>query len=109
MKHTPGPWKISPFSSDKQGLIYATDEKCVAVTKAQGKGVLWIKDNAENEANAHLIAAAPELLEVCKEIVRIEVKSAKEITEMSGYVPEKLVWWDQLQQAIFKAEGRQDD
>ncbi len=56
-KYTPGPWKIggsnkrSIFTNDKDCLMIATTE--FALVK-------------EKEANARLIATAPELLEACK-------------------------------------------
>jgi hypothetical protein len=58
-KHTPGPWHISPFKSwDKDIRI------CEAGVLVDHDDV----DRAEAEANANLIAAAPDLLEACEDI-----------------------------------------
>lgn len=56
-KHTPGPWYVS--SSNFNHII---------VSEADGTTVGWTTnypppENARGEANAHLIAAAPDLLE----------------------------------------------
>jgi hypothetical protein len=55
-KHTPGPWtlKVGPFGEHS---IKAPDKKSVASV---------LQKRADVEANARLIAAAPELLEVAK-------------------------------------------
>jgi len=55
--HTPGPWVIyDERAAHGSRLIYSSSE--------YGVGEVWdINNNGENKANAHLIAAAPELLE----------------------------------------------
>jgi hypothetical protein len=55
-KHTPGPWhcKTVPI-----GRIWIQDSTTYAVAHVA-------KSRKESEANAHLIAAAPELLEACE-------------------------------------------
>lgn len=53
-KGTPGPWKIGKYPDND--VVFGPD----------GHGVAWIEDttaSGEEEANARLIAAAPELLE----------------------------------------------
>ena len=59
MRHTPGPWKIErPY---QEPHIYIAGPKTELIA--------CIKDHYENtKANAHLIAAAPELLEGLEEI-----------------------------------------
>jgi len=56
-KHTPGPWSASP-SPTSDGLYH--------VYKADGN-FLTLED-AEHEANARLIAAAPDLLEALESL-----------------------------------------
>ena len=62
-KHTPGPWRIGkdPFSFESVnfGGIGKVFEPIAGGNKFK-------EDVAIAEANAHLIAAAPELLEACK-------------------------------------------
>lgn len=53
-KHTPGPW----FNSET--LVFAASLDCIKLL-----------DQAESEANARLIAAAPDLLEALKEAVDV--------------------------------------
>jgi hypothetical protein len=72
-KHTPGPWRLQ----DLQPAINAGNVKAGpdgTRFRIYGDSTLWIELVAdpdgfvygENEANARLIAAAPELLEVLK-------------------------------------------
>lgn len=65
MKHTPGPWRIIDH-----------DEEYITITDAeQDFGVCKLEESAsENreimKANAHLISAAPEMLEICELILK---------------------------------------
>ena len=63
MTHTPGPWSIST-DWEATGVIYALrgfewDDICV------------ITPRCEAAANAHLIAAAPDMLEALEEVVAL--------------------------------------
>lgn len=67
-KHTPGPWKIDEQEDgsilgiwDNNPEPYET--KCVAMMDASNDSLVSTK---EMWANAHLIAAAPDLLEACE-------------------------------------------
>lgn len=74
MKHTKGPWK---YAEDTEDLlagrevvamnIYAPDKLCGHVASV---GALGMAAN-EIEANAHLIAAAPEMLEALEAIAAL--------------------------------------
>ena len=68
-KHTPGPWKIDPFTNYKT-QIYG-DKKHIAVALTQSSEQFQVTVS-EAEANARLIAAAPELLEVLAGILEAE-------------------------------------
>ena len=76
-KHTPGPWtvdheRIGP-AGDPVALL------CDTTASTSGTVVEWPRlhsidgdvDDTENEANAYLIASAPELLEVLEALVEI--------------------------------------
>ena len=71
-KHTPGPWRVQPYTWQRGNVSVFAPKfgrapygACVAHTPcSDGVGGA---DGAL--ANAHLIAAAPELLEALKEIV----------------------------------------
>ena len=55
-EHTPGPWEASPA---RRSIIIQTDDLLIAETLNR---VGYDQTNEEAEANARLIAAAPELL-----------------------------------------------
>lgn len=55
MKYTPGPWKVSKDGCD--------------IDNVGGAGVCTLYADETSDANARLIAAAPDLLEACKAIV----------------------------------------
>lgn len=90
-KHTPGEWKIYPAYKSYPDLafeIWNGDYRIATTT-----------DGAEQaKINARLIAAAPDLLEACKEIV----EAGKRDLIRTGIHSE--LW--RLEQAIAKAEGR---
>ena len=90
MKYTKGPWTASIHEDtgeevvrDRQGIILAN---C-------GVDQYEFRKVAEMEANAQLIAAAPELLSACKAIENAMLQT-------QGFTP------NFLEQAIAKAEGR---
>jgi hypothetical protein len=59
MKHTKGPWHYLPLS----GEITALDDRYIVADVGNNQ-------SQERMANAHIIAAAPELLESIKELVQ---------------------------------------
>lgn len=57
-QHTPGPWYTRPHSTDTQGLVYSENTgENIAVTY--------------DVKNAHLVAAAPELLDALKMVAEV--------------------------------------
>jgi len=93
MKHTQGKWHWS----DKGGAGCSPYDMAGCLKNEDGVSVLWLEidDTAENpndyepffcttEANAKLIAAAPELLEACKilfGVLKIACKRPKKATK----------------------------
>lgn len=82
MNHTPGPWEAGKTykftdSPDFFAVIFspAKTGKFHTPRSGQAYGV----DNCECTANAHLIAAAPELLDACKAIIDAGI-----VTEHNG-------------------------
>lgn len=63
MKHTPGPWKVS-FT--KTGDAIFAQDKPICFAPAAGYVPNFIVGRDEVQANMHLVAAVPELLEACK-------------------------------------------
>lgn len=72
--HTPGPWNVEstrPVSYDECGNYlsgYVIEQEYINVAEVCG-GI----NPMEAQANAHLIAAAPELLEACQGILRVAI------------------------------------
>lgn len=63
--HTPGPWEVGPMNG-KPSVIYADDYDAPVIAQMAE----WIPDAAkQQEANARLIAAAPELLQALQNLV----------------------------------------
>lgn len=56
MKHTPGPW-TSLFSQEEGAYLIRTKDHYIATTNC---------NTSDDEVNARLIAAAPELLKACE-------------------------------------------
>lgn len=60
-KHTPGPWRIGTPPPNGQQTI-GTDQGLMVAVATTGAGV-------QTKANAHLIAAAPDLLEALQALM----------------------------------------
>jgi hypothetical protein len=97
-KHTPGPWSVySAAKDDGFTDFYGIDGPDLDKGNAV---VLWDPSGGiENEANARLIAAAPELLAAC------EVMSA----HYSGSLDHQPAYVKLARAAIAKATGTADD
>jgi hypothetical protein len=92
-KHTPGPWHVVEKAEHKgKGILHIVEE---------GGNSYWeiatlMTHDAELEANARLIAAAPELLEALEEIV----------TELHGAIYNRaLSTWATKEVAYKHADG----
>ncbi len=92
--HTPGPWGYS------EGEIYRGNNPIASVIPSFG----WFRKTAEDEANARLIAAAPELLEQCKlfEKVLTYYYGTDKNTAISATANENR---DNLREVLAKVEG----
>ena len=123
-KHTPGPWSLPHFASPdidcRCGFVLCNSLMgSIATVHCSGEGN-WEKagDNPRFDeacANAHLIAAAPELLEALKELVS-SVNATMNSMESAGvkipFVPCEILLVTlkdevlEAEAAIAKAEGR---
>lgn len=92
MSHTPGPWRRIARS------IAATHEGFIDIKVAEVTG--WFGEDAAT-ANAHLIAAAPDLLEACRAVMADFYRAADESTGPPLYAETT----DTVLAAIAKAEG----
>lgn len=91
-KHTPGPWKATPFRPQKyQEQLIQADEFDVATCHAYSPGT-----EVEALSNAHLISAAPDLLEALEEAVEWDGQDSEGVDA---------VWLEKAREAIAKARG----
>lgn len=90
-KHTPGPWEVERSSNPKNGTNWRDIVSLSGQFSPSYVGEALEKD-------AHLIAAAPDLLEALKQLANIS--TAKEGSVAFGVVAD--AW-----AVIAKAEGRQ--
>jgi hypothetical protein len=86
MSYTSGPWVVTRGAA---GDPFSIEGPTVTVAHAK-------LANGAAEANAHLIAAAPELLEACKRMLDLLNDDMDE---------EQCAAWDAMSAAIDKAEG----
>lgn len=99
MAHTPGPWKVYR-TKDGTAILGIGDADAGGITDANFG--LWRSDQ-EREANAYLIAAAPDLLGTLKELEEVlddlaDADDGRPNNEMKMLVI--------VRKAIAKAEGR---
>ena len=97
-KHTPGPWEARCIESQEWAIDAPNGDPTIgysswtALASVYGSNDFRREGEAVAEANARLIAAAPELLEACK--------AARALTPDGTYTASV------LDAAIAKAEGR---
>lgn len=99
--HTPGPWKVGSVGSV---FSIQSDTHCVAFTNSGSKSPEAVKakihQDAEQAANARLIAASPELLKALEEAINWNSHDDE------GF---PAVWLDQARAALAKAKGVSGD
>ncbi len=100
MEHTPGPWKCH------SGMVWKADETEDGYPIARMERETPKTIPTERDANAHLIAAAPELLEACEDLLQ----ALDNCPGTFNYSPLDefmaiLVVEDRARQAISKAKG----
>lgn len=104
-KHTPGPWRVAKTGTPSK-RIFAGDE-LIATIRHFFRGADAIGPlPSQATANARLIAAAPDLLEACKQTLA-EMRAYVGESEFDKSDPSQFVF-DLLKSAIAKAEGKED-
>jgi len=102
LTHTPGPWRISTLDARTVGP--ERDLTAHGTTVTQLQAVARVTERGiESDANARLIAAAPELLAALKAIVAVLQKEAPG-TRLNHHSYDTI--GAQAHAAIAKAEGR---
>lgn len=98
-RHTPGEWRLAKARPVK---ICGEDVSCFEISASASAG--WIAAvqkhpnvGQDGEANARLIAAAPDLLEACRQ--------AKKYLDPELVEPGRTLFW-RLVEVIAKAEGQ---
>lgn len=94
MSHTPGPWELA-MSADG----------CFILFGPKGRKLLTIpldEQDEEKVANARLIAAAPELLEVIREAVD---RAEREMAKGRKASPGLATWLEKARAALAKVRG----
>ena len=86
--HTPAPWQVSPYGN--------ITSKSLTIAKVQQMPGNY---ESEKQANAHLIAAAPELLDLLEAAVaRVQIANEEGNPILSAWLPDAL-------SALRKAKG----
>ncbi len=92
--YTQGPWKILTATSHSRGVFGGPHDSLIATVQS-GAG---LNVPTEIDANAHLIAAAPDLFDACRAFVEwYNVDSTEQKRDDAFYA---------AQAALAKAEGR---
>jgi len=102
-KHTEGPWSISENSYEiisKELNSVTRVAICLNNFKLGDSIETTLKRISESHANAKLIVAAPELLEVC-----IRIVESYEMKELKGMSKRDLEFYEICKGAINKAMG----
>lgn len=97
-QHTPGPWSVSP--ADDTVVIDAMRREVAAIDGDYNTPDTW----PQMEANARLIAAAPEMLDSLKDCVRM-LEAVRYTAGLGKHQMERV---ERAKAAIAKAEGRSD-
>lgn len=95
--HTAGPWEVGGGENGgSEDYVYCDNSlgSAVAIVRHDKALPMQVFSKAETDANAHLIAAAPEMLEALKEARKWFPSSAKTAARIDA--------------AIAKAENRND-
>lgn len=98
MRHTPGPWKICDHGED---TIAITDE-----LQDYGICVVGSAPIKQVRANAHLIAAAPEMLAALQKALPFLIDLAQASDDESNYRADTNDFRKKIEAVIAKARGQ---
>lgn len=103
-KFTPGPWEVNTEAGLPLREVFSHSETDVLICDTGCSNVEM--DAAEIEANAHLIAAAPEMYEALKDCLRLLEDCTEETygTPTQEFFQRKA---DAVKAVLAKSEGKQ--
>ena len=108
-QHTPGPWETGNGSPGEYGSGYAICSKSRIVARVLGFGYpLGLGRSPQSDANARLIAAAPDLLEALLRVSHVPCERTGNIhcTMIPNGAPMKVCPWCAARAAVAKATDR---
>lgn len=97
--HTPGPWSVETKGS--KHFIDGDDGLTVGYIDRAG-----VRDRATIEANARLIAIAPELLDALRALIAADTAICENVGTKSDQAMQRIAALDAADRAIAKAEGQ---
>jgi hypothetical protein len=101
-KHTPGPWIL-----DTDNIIRTEAGTCIALAQQGGDGYPLLSGD-EVQANARLIAAAPELLEALQYVSRLLGDGySGPVVLRNATDCDRAIFVSTINQAIAKATGKE--
>jgi hypothetical protein len=103
--HTPGPWHVQPHFRSIYALSAGDSGLTTFIAKAGGHQC----GETQADANARLIAAAPELLKALKDapVLLLDRAALRALgPEARAYAEQLVAWGPRAQDAIAAAEGR---
>ena len=102
MKHTPGPWRVCGYNRAILQDKVSIDGCCLAIADLP-TSMGPMHPHGYNEANANLIAAAPELLDAAEGMIA----AIDAVQDTSQPIPSHLAaYYGSMRAAIAKAEGK---
>jgi hypothetical protein len=107
---TPGPWHVGDVHGFNANIIRAENGEHISSVygipfNCEVSDPYLVQKRPEQFANAHLIAAAPELLEALKKLMLAKEEKAQH-GDTPVYRALKTVAWDAARAAVAKAERR---
>lgn len=117
-QHTPGPWTLGDGSPGVYGPGYAVvgADGVMILARVNGQGYpIGIGKHPASDANARLIAAAPEMLEALRTLMVLKTvghgqKSAEQMGRLNEYLSIGMIrfvdrCYDEARAVLAKAEG----
>jgi len=113
-EYTPGPWGVDDAGGEAPFGVFAEDGDAVCYLTENPMGGLGLREYAEDQANARLIAAAPDLLEAAKAFVAInecacptpqDMPFDEELPAFPEWIKTNRCYWHKARAAIAAAEG----